>query len=128
VFLRLQDGGTLLVEASWAAHRSKADQFGITIYGTEGGAELIVRDMEPSGSLRIFTDDAGVPAETKLSAPPGRGHKAVVAQFVERIRSGDWHDADGAGAAELARVLESCYRSAAEQREIRLADSLAGSS
>ena len=50
-FMRLHDGGTLLVEASWAAHRSDGDEFGITLYGTEGGAELIVDDYEPSGSL-----------------------------------------------------------------------------
>ncbi|HWT24720.1 MAG TPA: Gfo/Idh/MocA family oxidoreductase [Solirubrobacteraceae bacterium] len=121
VFMRLQDGGTLLVEASWAAHRSDQDEFGITIYGTDGGAELIVRDMEPSGSLRIFTDDGGVPAETRLTAPAGRGHKTVAERFVAAIRSGAWEGHDGAGAAELARVVDACYRSAADRREIRLA-------
>jgi predicted dehydrogenase len=121
VFMRLQDGGTLLVEASWAAHRSDQDEFGITLYGTEGGAELIVRDMEPSGSLRVFTDDGGVPAETRLTAPPGRGHNAVAERFLATIRAGDWSAHDGSGAAELARVVDSCYRSAAEQREMRLA-------
>jgi predicted dehydrogenase len=120
VFMRLEDGATLLIEASWAAHRSDRDEFGITIYGTQGGAELIVRDMEPSGSLRIFTDDDGVPAETRLNAPPGRGHHTVVGDFVAKIRSGNWNGSDGAGPAELARVVDACYRSAAEQREIRL--------
>jgi predicted dehydrogenase len=119
-FMRLADGGTLTVEASWAAHRPAKDQFGITLYGTEGGAELVVLHMEPSGTLRIFTDDAGVPAETRLTAPPGLGHETVVREFVERIRSGDWTGADGSGAARLARVVEECYRSAREQREIRL--------
>src|SRR5215210_3102477 len=109
VFMRLADGGTLTVEASWAAHRSAVDQFGITLYGTEGGAELIVRDMEPSGSLRIFTDDAGVPAETRLTAEPGRGHEAVVGRFLAKIRSGHWREHDGSGAAELARVVDACY-------------------
>jgi predicted dehydrogenase len=120
VFMRLEDGGTLLVEASWAAHRTHRDEFGITLYGTEGGAELIVRDMEPSGSLRIFSDVAGVAAETRMNAPPGRAHKAVVEQFVGRIDSGDWRGSNGTGAAGLARIVDACYRSAAEQREIRL--------
>ena len=119
-FMRLEGGGTLAVEASWAAHRSDQDEFGITLYGTAGGAELIVRDMEPSGSLRIFTDDAGVPAETRLAAPAGRGHLAVVEEFLAKIRSGHRDGADGAAAAELARVVDASYRSAAEQREIRL--------
>jgi predicted dehydrogenase len=120
VFMRLDDGGTLLVEASWAAHRTHRDEFGITLYGTEGGAELIVRDMEPSGSLRIFSDAGGVAAETRLTAPPGRAHKAVVEQFLERIHAGDWRGSNGSGAAALARIVDACYRSAAEQREIRL--------
>jgi predicted dehydrogenase len=120
VFMRLEDGGTLLVEASWAAHRTAGDEFGITLYGTEGGAELIVRDMEPIGSLRIFTDEAGVAAETTLSPPAGSGHHAVVAEFVEKVRNGA--RADGAGHADLARVVDACYRSAAQRREIVLHD------
>jgi predicted dehydrogenase len=121
VFMRLEGGGTLLVEASWAAHRADGDQFGITLYGTEGGAELIVDDYAPSGSLRVFTDDDGVPVETRLTAAPGRGHTAVVEEFVAKIRSGRWGEYDGSGAAGLARVVDACYRSAAERREIRLA-------
>jgi predicted dehydrogenase len=118
--MRLDDGRTLLVEASWAAHRADGDEFGITLYGTEGGAELIVEDYAPSGSLRIFADDDGVPVMKSLSAEPGLGHRAVVAQFVEKIRSGGWGQYDGTRAAELARVVDACYRSAAEQREVRL--------
>ena len=122
VFMRLEDGATLLIEASWAAHRADGDQFGITLYGTEGGAELVVDDYAPSGSLRIFTDDGGVAVATRLASEPGRGHAAVVEQFVQRIRTGRRRGHDGAGAAELARVVDACYRSAAERREIRLGD------
>ena len=119
-FMRLDDGGTLLVEASWAAHRSDGDEFGITLYGTEGGAELIVDDYEPSGSLRLFTDDGGVPAETRLTAEPGRGHMAVIEQFVAKVRSGGWDAHDGAAAVQLARIVDACYLSAEEQAEVRL--------
>ena len=120
VFMRLEDGGTLLVEASWAAHRADGDEFGITLYGTEGGADLNVFDYAPSGSLRIFTDDGGLPVATRLTAEPGRGHAAVIEQFAQKIRSGDWRQHDGSAAAELARVVDACYSSAAERREIRL--------
>jgi predicted dehydrogenase len=120
VFMRLEDGGTLLVEASWAAHRADGDEFGITLYGTHGGAELIVFDYAPSGSLRVFTDDDGLAVATRLTAEPGRGHAAVVEQFVQKIRSGDWRRHDGSAAAELARVVDACYSSAAERREVRV--------
>jgi predicted dehydrogenase len=118
VFMRLQDGATLLVEASWAAHRADGDEFGITLYGTERGAELIVDDYAPSGSLQVFSDDHGAPVAQRIAAKPGRGHTAVVEQFVEKVRSGRWREHDGSGAAELARVVDACYRSAAEWREI----------
>jgi predicted dehydrogenase len=120
VFMRLDDGGTLLLEASWAAHRSDGDEFGITLYGSDGGAELIVEDYAPVGSLRIFTDDGGELVEKRVTAKPGGRHRAVVEQFVERIRSGRFGESDGSGAAELARIVDACYQSAAEQREVRL--------
>jgi predicted dehydrogenase len=128
VFMRLEDGGTLLVEASWAAHRADGDEFGFTLYGSTGGAELIVEDYAPSGALRIFTDDAGVPAETWLAAPPGGGHRAVVGQFLDKVRSGRWKEHDGSAAVTLARIVDACYRSAAERREVRLTEGSAGGS
>jgi predicted dehydrogenase len=90
VFIRLADGGTLLVEASWAAHRRDGDEFGVTLYGTDGGAELIVDDLAPVGSLRIFGDDGGAPVAMRLRPQRGRGHIAVVEQFLDKVRSGDW--------------------------------------
>jgi predicted dehydrogenase len=120
VFLRLEGGGTLLLETSWAAHRADGDQFGITLYGTDGGAELIVDDYEPIGKLRLFTDDGGAAAETRLISQPGRGHVAVVEQFLDKVRSGDWAEHDGSAGVTLARIVDACYRSAAERREVTL--------
>jgi predicted dehydrogenase len=119
-FLRLDDGSTLLVEASWAAHRTGLDAMGLTVFGTDGGAELVVQDQLEPGDLRLFTDDGGVPAETRLHCELGSGHGVVVEQFLETIRSGAWEAADGSSAAHLARVVECCYRSAAERREVVL--------
>lgn len=120
VFMRLQDGGTLLVEASWAAHRRDGDEFGITLYGTDGGAELIVDDYAPRGDLKVFADKGGEAVATKVPVRPGRAHKAVVEQFVDKIHAGDFRRYDGSGAARLAHVVDACYLSAAEQREVRL--------
>jgi predicted dehydrogenase len=120
VFMRLADGGTLLVEASWAAHRRDGDEFGITLYGTDGGAQLIVDRYAPKGDLQIFGDDHGEALATTVPVKRGRGHKAVIEQFVDKIRAGDWRRYDGSGAAGLARVVDACYLSAAEQREVRL--------
>ena len=119
-FLRLEGGATLLLEVSWAAHRDATDEYGITLFGTEGGAELRVVNHAPSGSLRLFTDDDGVPAETRLTAPRDNGHHFIVEEFLTAIRSGDHGTHDGSAAAEVTRVIDACYRSAAERREIVL--------
>jgi predicted dehydrogenase len=118
-FLRLDGGATLLLEASWAAHRTAGDEFGVTLFGTEGGADLRVVDMEEIGTLKTFTDEHGVAAETTFSPPAGRGHRAVVERFLERVRAGA--DADGETAATLARIVDACYRSAKERREVTFA-------
>ena len=120
VFMRLEGGGTLLVEASWAAHRRDGDQFGITMYGTDGGAEIIVDNYAPKGDLEIFTDDGGEAVATRVPVKRGRAHKAVIEQFVDKIHAGDWRRYDGSGGAALARIVDACYLSAAEQREVRL--------
>lgn len=120
VFMRLDDGATLLLEASWAMHRADGDEFGVTLYGTKGGAELRVVDYAPRGELTHFGDRDGEPVAERLEVGVGDEHAGVVADFVQTIRSGDWEGHDGAAAAELARVVDASYRSAAEQREVSL--------
>ncbi|MDA0139361.1 Gfo/Idh/MocA family protein [Solirubrobacter deserti] len=117
-FLRLDDGGTLLVETSWATHRTDDMQFGITIYGTEGGAELRVDETLGTGTLTVFSEVDGVPAVMQLDPEPGGGHDEVVEQFLDAVRAGE--GGQGAAAAELARVVDACYRSAEAGREIAL--------
>jgi predicted dehydrogenase len=120
VFMRLEDGGTLLLEASWAMHRADGDQFGATLYGTCGGAEWYVDDYVPVGSLKLFGDIDGHPTANSFRAEIGGGHAEVVADFVATVQSGDWAGHDGSAAAALARVVDAAYRSAREQREVAL--------
>jgi predicted dehydrogenase len=120
VFMRLEDGGTLLLEASWAMHRTDGDQFGAAIYGTEAGAEWYVDDYVPVGSLKLFGDKDGLATAQSFRAEIGGAHPEVVADFVAAIRSGDFSAHDGSAAAQLARVVDAAYRSAREQREITL--------
>ncbi|MGD9715108.1 MAG: Gfo/Idh/MocA family protein, partial [Thermomicrobiales bacterium] len=43
-FLRTACGATIFVEASWAGHTNDTDEFGISLLGDRGGAELHVKD------------------------------------------------------------------------------------
>ena len=90
------------------------------MFGTGGGAHLSVFDYAPQGELHVFGEEDGAPTARQVPVEPGPGHRAVVADFVEVVRSGEWAGHDGAAAAELSRIIDACYRSAAEQREIAL--------
>ena len=116
--MRLDDGGTLLLETSWATHRMSGMEFGITIYGTEGGAELRVDEQLGTGTLTLFTDVDGVPAVTEVEVGAGGGHDEVVVQFLDSVRAG--RAGPERRPPQLARVVDACYRSAEARREIAL--------
>jgi len=123
-FLRLEGGGTLVVEASWATYREADDQLEFTVYGTDGGAELKAHGapFPPIGELRVFTDKDGESADYMPAVIPGRAHDAVVEDFVAAVRGGAqvWGRHDGSLALYRAQIIDACYQSALEQREVRL--------
>lgn len=119
-FLRLGDGGTLLLEASWATHSNYGDDFGIILYGTEGGAEIKVKNYSWHDTLRIYTDVHGVPSEIAPMTGPGEDHLGVIRQFVQVIRSGDWANYVGTEGQLRAHVIDACYTSAIQGREVML--------
>lgn len=121
-FIRLEGGGTLIVEAGWAAYRETKDLIDFTVYGTEGGAELraVGATDAPVGDLRVFREQDGENADYEVTAEPGRAHQQVVEDFIDVVRSGPevWAEHDGSHALERARIIDACYRSASEQREV----------
>jgi len=126
-FLRLSGGATLILEAGWAVYRESSDDFGVTLYGTEGGAEMKVKNYGTSDTVRIYTDVAGVPAVVTPEIEPREGHLAVVRRFVETIHSGKWEGQHGEDGLDRARIIDACYASALENREVSIED-IAGES
>jgi predicted dehydrogenase len=118
-FMRLRGGATLSLETGWATYREGGDNFGLTLFGTEGGARIDVQDYGWQDTLRIYTDVAGVPAEVRPEATRGEGHLAVVRRFVEAVRKGKGDGSAGDG-LRRARVIDACYASALEGREVVL--------
>ncbi|WP_461190438.1 Gfo/Idh/MocA family protein [Arthrobacter sp. Z4-13] len=123
-FLRLEGGGTLLIEASWATYRETDDLLDFTVYGTDGGAELKVQGapFPPVGQLRVFTEKDGESADYVPPVLPGRAHDGVVEDFVTAVRGGAavWGEHDGSQALYRAQIIDACYQSAQEQKEVRL--------
>lgn len=58
-FIRMENHASLLLEASWATYRANNDEYGVTLYGTEGGAEIKVINYAPDNTLTVFVDVAG---------------------------------------------------------------------
>jgi predicted dehydrogenase len=117
-FIRLSGGATLNLEAGWAVYRESSDDFGVTLYGTDGGADMRVRNYGTSDTVRIYTDVAGVPAVVTPEIEPREGHLAVVRRFVDAIRGGDWEGQFGEDGLDRARIIDACYASALENREV----------
>jgi predicted dehydrogenase len=121
-FLRLADGATVLLEASWATHSGAGDDFGITLYGSTGGAEIAVRNYNWDNTLRIFTDVAGAPAEIRPQLTRGDGHVSVVRNFIATIRSNEWAAHRGQDGLRRTQIIDACYQSALDGREVAIAE------
>ncbi|TCC35693.1 Gfo/Idh/MocA family protein [Kribbella speibonae] len=121
-YLRLQGGGALQLETSWATYRAPGDNFGIELFGTDGGAKIEVQNYTNEDTLRIFTDVGGVPAEVKPATGAGLGHRAVVREFVRIVKSGEWEGQNGSEALLRTEIIDACYASAKAGREVVLHD------
>lgn len=123
-FIRLEGGVTLVLEAGWASYRDSADLMDFTVFGTDGGAELRVVDSPDvtASGLRIFSDQDGSNADYLAELPDSGNHQAVVEEFVAAIMAGEdeWGNHDGSIALSRALIIDACYESAREQREVRL--------
>lgn len=118
--IRLDGGATLQLEASWATHSSASDDFGVTLYGTEGGAELFVRDYTHTNTLRLFTDIGDRPVDLVPNVSGSGEDSGIINCFVEAALRGESLSPTGAEGLRRTAVIEACYRSAAEGREVAL--------
>ena len=118
---RLDDGSSVAFEISWAGHAVDDEDIAIELLGVDGGVRLFVPRYASDGTLRIFRDVAGAPVtiEPEVHVPGGE-HSLVIREFVDAIRGGDWDAHRGDFALHRTAVLDACYRSAAEGREVRL--------
>jgi predicted dehydrogenase len=123
-FLRLSSGATLQLETSWATHSSWQDDYGVALYGTESGAEIKVHNYGTEGTLRFYANEGGEPVEVAPSLPPTSYHAGVIRDFVDHIQGGSWALHRGLQGLRYARVIDACYRSAVERREVSLEEPL----
>lgn len=118
---RFDDGSSATFEITWASHTIDDEDISIELLGVDGGVRLFVPRYASDDTLRFYRDVAGRPVEIAPDVHvPGGEHPLVIAEFIEHVRSGNWEHHRGEFALHRTEVLDACYRSAAEGREIRL--------
>ena len=120
-FLRLEGGGTLLLESSWAQWIPR-DQCYVTLYGSEGGASIEWGGdpANPYHSMNIWTEKDGVPAVLQPNVPPDGRHTEAVLDFVAAVLAGELEGHQGQEALTRAAVVDACYASAEKGAEVTL--------
>lgn len=128
-FIRFDGDLTLQLDASWAVYSSHGDEFGISLFGDRGGAEIHSRDYAQTGTLRFFSDFDGVPTVTEPQLVKRPGHADVFKWFVTSILEGAAMSPSGEEGLDRVRLIEAIYRSAQLGREVdvvRSKDDVAG--
>ena len=121
-FIRLEGGKTLTLEASWATYGKYNDAFGVSLFGSNGGAELEVSDYSNVDTLRVFTEMGGAPVTMRPAPEIGHGHTTVAREFTDLILNGDPTSQAGLDGVRRAQVIQAIYLSALEGREVAVED------
>jgi len=117
--LRLDDGHSLQLEASWAGYTNDHDDIGVDLLGDRGGVRLFVENYATAGTVTLYSDIDGHRVTSRPDIPtPSVGHGVVVQGFVDTIRSGQWQTSHGEYGLHRSRVLDAVYESAREGREV----------
>lgn len=113
--IRFENGATLSIEASFAAHIEK-DIWNFSLMGEKGGA-----NWDP---IQVFTDQNGYMFTLNPAFVPNQGWDPVWAEkmrhFVEVCRDNRINLAPGESGLMVQQMLEGVYRSAASRQEVML--------
>lgn len=119
-FIRLDNGGVLQLDTSWAAYTSAGDDFGVSLMGSNGGAEIYAKDYALTGTLKVIGDFEGVPEVSEPRLMKLNGHAEVIRRFVTAILEDKPVSPSGEEGLDRAKLVDAIYRSAELGREIQM--------
>jgi len=117
-FLRFEDGGTLLLEASWASFTEMGDDFGIQVYGSNGGARIFSKNYAHVDTLEVFRNVGDTTTDSKPRLVERPGHAQIIHAFVDGILDGKAVSPNGEEGLDRVRLIDAIYSSAELGREI----------
>ncbi|MDP9382735.1 MAG: Gfo/Idh/MocA family oxidoreductase [Chloroflexota bacterium] len=135
-FVKLDNGATIVLDASWVSHIEQGDLVYSQLFGTRGGARI---DRGGGEDLKITTTAGADATRTTIvhspkftswqAQQPGfqlyESFRAEVADFVDSIRNNRQPGATITHGLDVLRVLDAIYRSAETGREVDLRQSTA---
>ena len=124
-FIRLKNGGTVLLEASWASFTEMVDDFGIQVYGPEGGARIFAKQYALTDSLEIYKNFGDTTQDSKPRTFAREGHGQVIHSFIDSILNGAPMQPSGLEGLANIQLIDAIYKSAALGREVILDEEIA---
>jgi predicted dehydrogenase len=119
-FIRFENGGTLLLESAWAAYTEMTDEFGVQVYGSNGGAKIHSKDYADVDTLQLFSDVGDTANDSRPRLMSRNGHAYITRNFVNAILDGTPLSPDGEEGLDRVRTIEAIYQSAELGREIAI--------
>ncbi|HPP75780.1 MAG TPA: Gfo/Idh/MocA family oxidoreductase, partial [Armatimonadota bacterium] len=102
-FVKLENGATVMLEASWESHIDK-EKIYTQLMGTEGGAEF-----DP---LRIYKDVRGTSVDIQPQFPNLSGHEMEIKHFISCIKGETECISTGEHGLHIMQILDALYKSA----------------
>jgi len=120
--VKLENGASIGLELSWAAHTGIDDDISLRLLGSEGGADLVMPDYADEDALRLHLRPGKrtPPADIEEARPELSSHAAAIDHFVQCVLTDQEPIVRLQDMVTLTSVIESLYRSAAGDGELRL--------
>jgi predicted dehydrogenase len=109
-FIRFEDGSSMILRASWAAHIAK-DEFSSRLLGADGGATTLPPTVYTLGEGKQVNEELG-------PFPWSNPYEAEVAHFLAVVRGEVEPVVKEEETMNVQRILDAAYRSAEEGREV----------
>ena len=119
-YIRFEDGGTLLLEASWASFTEMDDDFGVQFFGSLGGARIHSKKYADVDTLDLFSEVGDTTADSHPRLVTRPGHAEIIRGFVDGILDGVPVTPDGTEGLDRVRVIDAIYKSAELGREVTI--------
>jgi len=117
--VRFENGATLELEASWAAHIQERELMETRLLGTKGGLVQRNRNEGYEFEAEIYFDRDGAQFDMKLHAPP-KGRQSAMHHYVESIVNDQPYTATGQEGLLVMEILDAIYESAKRGKPIRI--------